>query len=143
MPHYILIKRIAIETLEQGLPRGSYLKVCNQTVDSRASTFHSEKRLVKLRVETCATFATIFVATQVTRPHAVTTRSLIVTLNARGCSAHPPYSQVASVPDVHVACTSLSRGMQLFLRIVYNILRGFTEGCLLPPCTKAAPIPKL
>ncbi len=52
-------------------------------LDSRASTFHSEKRLVKLRVETRATFATIFVATQVTRPHAVITRSLIVTLNAR------------------------------------------------------------
>ncbi len=40
-------------------------------VDSRASTFHTEKRLVKLRVETRATFATIFVATQVTRPHVV------------------------------------------------------------------------
>ncbi len=33
------------------------------TLDSRASTFHTEKRLVKLRVETRATFATIFVAT--------------------------------------------------------------------------------
>ncbi len=54
-------------------------------LDSRASTFHTEKRLVKLRVETRATFATIFVATQVTRQHAVNTRSLIVlvTLNAR------------------------------------------------------------
>ncbi len=36
----------------------------------------------------------------------------------------------------------IGRGMQLFLRIVYNILRGFTEGCFLPPCTKAALIPK-
>ncbi len=62
------------------------LNAPSNRIDSRASTFHTEKRLVKLRVETHATFATIFVATQVTRPHAVTTRSLIVTLNARGCS---------------------------------------------------------
>ncbi len=35
--------------------------------------------LIKLRVETRATFATIFVATEVARPHVVTTISLIVT----------------------------------------------------------------
>ena len=38
-----------------------------------ASRLFSEKnRLVKPRVVTCSTFATIFVATQVARPHAVT-----------------------------------------------------------------------
>ena len=39
----------------------------------------ANSRLVKLRVETRATFAMIFVATEVARPYAVTTRSLIVT----------------------------------------------------------------
>ena len=34
--------------------------------------FSKKNRLVKPRVVTCSTFATIFVATQVARPHAVT-----------------------------------------------------------------------
>ena len=41
-------------------------------LDSQAVNFPRKNRLVKPRVVTCSTFATIFVATQVARPHAVT-----------------------------------------------------------------------
>ncbi len=54
--------------------------------NTKPGIFAREKKLVKLRVETRATFATIFVATQVARLHAVTTRSLIVPLNS--CDTH-------------------------------------------------------
>ncbi len=53
-------------------------------------------------------------------------------LESCACTNH---RQCTGCPRCFICC-----GM---LRIVYNILRGFTEGCLLPPCTKAAPIPKL
>ncbi len=46
-----------------------HLYIAISTKTREPSLFMANSRLVKLRVETRATFATIFVATQVARPH--------------------------------------------------------------------------
>ena len=57
-------------------------------IDSWALTFARQKVVVQLRVESCATFATIIVATQVTRSHRMRLPQdhgdkIMVTLKAR------------------------------------------------------------
>ncbi len=67
---------------------------CAKIREEPVGNWHSRSSFVVKNIDVWeSSVASIFVATQVTRPHAVTTRSLIVTLNARGCS-----------PTVGIAC---------------------------------------
>ena len=51
-----------------------YAGTCTSSLDLQAAYFPRKNRLVKPQVVTCVTFATIFVATQVARPHTVTSK---------------------------------------------------------------------